>query len=280
MEKLVSEADNWAKGLWSKASESWENRSQDHNYRDLLTRPRLAERINGLPKIENGIFLDIGCGEGRETIYFCKVLAENGSTGRMYGFDTQKSFIDLASKSETSKISCTFGVGDFLDFLDNHNLTNKVDLVTSLFVLQDLPGIHNYLSNIHRALKERGTGLLLLVHPEFGEVMHLKGAVRINDKLNPPGIFPNWDFAAEYPIVEENGKTFYVPYFHRDIRKYRELLEGLGFKNLRFDGLKPNTHIIEKAKREGLSPFYNHEGNIYHPEIVEMNSSLIITVKK
>ena len=283
MERLLLNAKIWARGLWSEAAKSWEDRNQDHNYRDLLARPGLAERIRELPSYNNGKFLDVGCGEGNETIHLCKVLSKNGSTGRMYGFDTQKSFVNGASKLEGQDIHCTFGGGDLSYFLQENGLVGNVDLVTSLFVLQNLPGIHEHIYSTGQALRKGGTALFLLVHPEFGEAMRKKKAAKVNKQLSPSIMsnhHVNWLFAAEYPIVEENEKTFYVPYFQRSEYKYKELFEEYGFKHLECFGLKPDEEVIERAEKEKLSPFYNHEGNIYYPEIVKRESSLIIRARK
>jgi len=281
MQDIISRAKIWAKDTWTEAVQNWEGRNQDHNYRDILARPNIKAALKTLELKTEGKFLDIGCAEGVETFYIRDVLSKLGNSGVMYGYDPQKDFIKTARKLNTynSSIPIQFGNGSIRQFLEKYKLSKNVDLVTSIFVLQDLPDIHKYLDNVNQALNKNGTGIFLFVNPKFAEAMKNKDAMKINENLNPKDINVPWRFAGKYPIVEEKGETFFVPYFQRTINDYRKYFQK-HFKQVNFIGLKPSNKDILKSEKEHKSPFYNHKGNVYHPEITEMDSSLIIIAKK
>ncbi len=281
MKDSISKASRWAMDVWTRAVPNWEDRNQDHNYRDILARPGIYSALASLSPKSNGQFLDIGCGEGAETFYIRDSLAKLGWSGKMFGYDPQSHFIGVAEEANKSpsSIPIQFGNGSIDDFLEKYNLSKNVDLLTSIFVLQDLPDIHQYLAKVDKTLNEKGTGIFLLVHPNFGEAMKNKGAVKLEDVLNPSGIAVPWKWVGEYPIIEEKGKTFFVPYFQRTIDEYRKHFSKY-FSQIEFIPLKPSPQDVSRSEKEHKSPFYNHSGNVYYPEIVEMESSLVIIAKR
>jgi len=278
MTDSISRANVWATDVWDRAVSNWEDRDQDHNYRDILARPGIFSALSLLPRISNGKFLDIGCGEGAETFYIRDSLTKLGWSGQMFGYDPQNHFINIAKQNNKSpsSIQIKFGNGALDTFLKEQNLAKNVNLVTSIFVAQDLPNIEQYLIGMNKALDEKGKGLFLLVHPNFGNAMKEKGAIKFENSLNASS---QWQWAGEYPIVEEKGKTFFVPYFHRSVEDYRNYFEK-HFNKVKFFSLKPSEKDVIKCERERKSPFYNHSGNVYFPEIVEDFSSMIILAEK
>jgi len=280
MEDIVSKANQWALDVWTKAVPNWKERNQDHNYRDVLARPGIYTALKSVsPKID-GQFLEIGCGDGAETFYIRDSLVKLGWSGKMFGYDLQSQLVSVAERANSpSPIPIQFGDGSIGEFLERYNLIENVDLVTSVFVLQDLPDIHKYLANVDKVLGKDGVGVFLLVHPDFGEAMREKGGLKIKRELNPRGMSVPWRWACEYPIVEENGGTFSVPYFQRTIRDYEDYFRK-HFSQIETIALKPSTGDIKRSEKEHMSPFYNHLGNVYYPEIVERDSSLVIIARR
>lgn len=281
MKDVISEANRWAMGVWTRVVPNWEDRSQDHNYRDILARPGIYSTLESLSPISNGRFLDIGCGEGAETFFIRDSLAKLGWTGTMFGYDPQDHFIQVASERSRphAKIPAQFGSGSVASFVESNRLEHKIDLLTSVFVLQDLPNIEQYFSTVNNVLSAAGTAIFVLVHPDFGEKMKSKGVVNLEPALNSTQDSAPWRWAGEYPIVEENNKTFFVPYFQRTIDDYRDYLSPY-FSEVEFVALKPTAAVSTIAKAEHRSPFFDHLGNVYYPEIVESESSLIIVAKR
>lgn len=271
-------ANEWARRVWGEAVFAWEERKQDFTYRDLVARPGVDLALTKINPKKDARILDVGCAEGKETLHIYETLIRLGWSGKMFGHDPQKRFIKKAKKNKAGhkKLSLVFGGGSLAGFSKKHTLIESVDLVTSIFVLQDLPHIKEYIWEISKILKKGGIAIFLAVHPDFAEKIKRKGAISIERNL---GKTKEWRFAGKYPIVEEEGRTFYVPYFHRTIEDYRGyFLEH--FQSVKIVDLKPSVkdvHLCEKQKR---SPFYNHFGNVYYPEIVqEASSALFIALK-
>ena len=281
MEEVISLANTWANSVWEKVSKNWEDRNQDHNYRDILVRPDIFSALKSV-KPRNGRFLDFGCGDGSETLYIQTCLELLGFSGELFGYDPQNHLIALTKRAKKSSRSITteFGSGSIKKFVSEQDLENKVDLVTSTFVLHDIPNISKYLADVNRVLKKAdATGLFILVHPEFGEVMKEKGVLNIKHDLSPKNAEVHWQFACEYPIVEENGKTFFVPYFQRTVKDYELMLKTM-FKRIELRGIMPSQEAIKKCRKEHISPFCKHVGNVYYPEITTRESALVIIARR
>ncbi len=272
---MVMDTNSWAHEQWRRAAPDWTQRSQDRNYRGIVVRPSLNRLIGESRPIKDGYFVDIGCGDGSETNYIAEFLSRYESTGKFYGLDPQSLMIESATPLDGS-VSTRFFVGDVQDFVYGKvegvpMMQNRADIVTSLFVLQDTPDVEDIVKSAAVCLNNRGKAVFVLVHPEFGEAMRLKGALDIKEGKSDPRFVYN----AGYPIVEEDGRTFFVPYFHRDLDFYRNLFSKY-FRSSRFENLRPDRTDIDAAERDHISPFYKHDGNLYYPEIIEMPSSLLV----
>lgn len=272
-----NEANLWAESVWRRAIKGWEARQQDYNYRRFLARPGMRDALRLLRPISNGAFLDLGCGDGSEMRHIRKVLAKQGFSGKFFGFDLQQSLIKIAKSKIRGKkpIETSFDFGQLARLISRHKLPDNVDLVFSTFLLQELSDADEYFKMSTACLKEGGQGIFLFLHPKFGEAMLRKNVVCVNDQLKSK----SWRWAAEYPIVEEDGRTFYVPYFHRELEDYLRLARKY-FSMVEFFEQKPMKKVIKKCESEKRSPFHNHLGNVYYPEIINIPSLLIFMVKK
>jgi len=267
-------AKNWAVEMWKEAEEDWMNRIGDNNYRRYMVRPALENELSNI-YVENGVFVDLGCGEGKET-YFLKEILKRKGFRTFYGFDINKEFINSAKNSLEGII---FDAGDFSKLKDKYHLKEHTDLITSLFVLQDTPAIKNLIKNAYESLKNKGFFLALIVHPQYAEILLKKDAIKINKKLKKTKE-DSYIFAGEYPITEPERSPFYVPYFHRNLSDYIRLFETYFHIEL-INGLKPSNKLLEKSRKEKICPFYRENHNVYWKEISEISSSLIIKgVKK
>lgn len=273
----IREANAWAEKVWEENLEGWENRNQDYNYRKLLARPGIQEMLRKLPAVQDGIFVDLGCGDGSEMRHIGNYLAHCGSSGIFYGFDLQADLVMTAASKlhDNAAMKYLFDFGDLGNLLRKHGLTRVADRIFSTFLIQELSDAESHLRMVSECLRENGYGVFLLLHPSFGNAMLRKSAIRVNAELKSD----SFEWAGEYPIVEENGGMFYVPYFHRTMRDYKTMFEKF-FSLVTFFEKQPTNLVIEKARREKLSPFYDHPGNVYYPEIIRMPSALYFVVKK
>jgi len=278
MRQSLKKAQEWAQEVWSKSVKNWKTRNQDYNYKRLLARPGVEKSIKTFRVVRDGIFLDVGCGEGSETRHIRDFLVRQGYTGTFYCFDQQKELIQIAqaTSEETSPpITLVFDYGRTGELVEKYDLQGKVDRAFSTFLLQDMPDVERYFETMSLCLKKSGGAIFLLVDPYFGKAMLEKGVLKVNRKLQSE----LWRWAAEYPIVEEGGKTFYAPYFHRELEDYLKLLYQ-HFSDVTLFDLRPSNEVIEMSKRDKISPFYDHPGNVYYPEILEIPSSLFLLVTK
>lgn len=271
---VTEKANIWAMGLWKKASKDWINRTQDNNYRKYLVCPALEDELSDI-SIDKGILVDIGCGDGKGTYILAEILKKKGFRD-FYGFDTNKEFTNSAK--DTFK-EIVFDEGDFSRLIDKYHLAGNVDLITSLFLLQDTPNIEKIIKTAHESLKIKGSFLSLIVHPQFAEILLKKGAIKLNNNLKKDE-GDNYIFAGKYPITEPGRSPFFVPYFHRNLSDYIKLFETY-FHIESVKGLKPSDELLKISQREKISPFYKEHYNVYWKDISEVSSSLIIRgVKK
>jgi SAM-dependent methyltransferase len=275
MDKNLNKAQLWADRLWKRAAKNWINRKQDLNYRKYVARPAIEKILSTLPLIENGLFLDLGCGSGDETLHLRNVLAKKGFNGRLIGIDHNDLFVKNADKYRKIRknLGLSFRRSGVTD-LENE-FANRVDLVVSIFLLQDLPDAEIFFKSVSKSLKKDGYGIFLLVHPDFAKRKMTEGYLKVEEKLRSR----YWKWAAQYPIIEEGGKTFHVPYFHRTICNYL-LLARKYFRSVSLADVMPSKESIKEGQKKKLSPLYCHPGNVYCPEIIKVPSSLIIKIQK
>lgn len=264
-QRILQKAYAWTDQVWKTASDKWVKRKQDFEYRITVTRPALKYQISQILPIQNGTYLDIGCAEGTETKIIYDYLKEAGFTGKLYGVDVRKK----TNKQPT--------IHDLLSLEFKENGTSvaipPADIIFSQFALQETPSIKEFLNNIHKNLKKEGLFVCIFLHPNFSSSLRKKHASRINKEL---GSTRDWEYAAEYPIVEETG-TFYVPHFQRSLATYKREFKKY-FKILRIEELQPNPKELYYKKIQ--LPFNNDKNNLYYPEILTAPSSILFTVKK
>ncbi len=261
----LSHASDWTRVVWEKAQSQWITRKQDFDYRVTVTMPALQSNIKRIQPITNGTYIDVGCAEGTETKVIYDYLKYAGFTGKLYGIDIRQ---DWPLQNSIDNLLCLEFKAAGLEAIPS-----KADIIFSQFALQETPSIKEFLEEVHTKLKKDGLFFCIFLHPHFSGSIRKKQASRINKQL---GSTQDWEYAAEYPIVEETG-TFYVPHFQRSLSAYKKEFRKY-FKILRVEELKPiiptlsslNTHL----------PFRDDKKNPYYPEILLEPSSILFIAKK
>jgi len=105
-----------------------------------------------LPK--SGRYLDLGCGQGRLSIYLAKWCADGG---KVTGVDFSKTAVDQARRyaSESGLFNIEYYVADILSFLKEKN-SSSFDGILLLEVIFFLPEYRPVLKEIKRILKPGG----------------------------------------------------------------------------------------------------------------------------
>jgi 2-polyprenyl-3-methyl-5-hydroxy-6-metoxy-1,4-benzoquinol methylase len=197
--------------------------SDPENYRGRYARKEILDFITFL-KSQNigGTVLDVGCGNGRNSVAFAK------NNFKVYGIDLSTSAINLAKKNakeEGVNINCTVGSVFDLSYDDN-----------SFEVLVDSGCLHHlrksewksYLRNILRVLKKDGYYFLLCFSKNSGYVpkfcpksknrnwtlrgMHYNHFFTIKEVKDFFGkdfdIIKNWEFGRKTDV--KRFKVFYM----------------------------------------------------------------------
>jgi len=249
--------------LWREAEKHWIGRKQDKNYRDFLVREHLLEALINEPARHLNfhrpeLYVDIGCGDGSETQYLHAYLGQPDT----YGFDINETLIGNANDDKI-----IFEAGNSRNLIRKHKLRGKADLVTTLFVLHDTPDYLEVVGAASDTLRKGGTYINVMVHPQFSKLMLKKHKEIISRDEDTT--------FCMYPIVEED-RTFYLPHFHRSLGTYLDNIEKQGFYLQKIIGMQPLPHDLKEAIKWHRSPFYEHETNVYWPEISQVPSSVLM----
>ncbi len=270
-------AKDWAINIWKREEKNWVNRQQDLNYRECLVHPALEEQLRGI-RTNNGVFVDLGCGDGTETRFLKRVLEKKGFN-QFYGFDINNGFIKKAQDSGKINKGIVFDCGELSDLIKKYELYERADLATSLFVMQDEPNCKGLIAAMQNYIKRKGVLLAVTVHPQFAEQLARKDALKIDNEVEKSKK-DDYLYAAKYPITEAGRSPFYVTYFQRALSDYVRMLEK-HFHIEEIKGLKPSKQLLAIAEKGKIAPFFEEKHNVYWPKIAEISSTVIIKgVKK
>lgn len=214
---------------WENNAEDWtrQSRAGCDVYRDALNTPAF---LAILPDIKGLTGLDIGCGEGTNT----RRLAQSGA--KMNAIDVAPTFIRYAKQTETEKpLGIDFQIADAraLPFSDNH-----FDFATAFMSLMDMSDQQKVLDEAYRILKPGGFFQFSILHPCFAppyrkvvrdenrNVLAVEVAEYFND---PEGRVDSWWFSTLSKAEREKVAPFRVPYFHRTLSSWVEMICRTGF---------------------------------------------------
>jgi len=283
-ESLTSKAKLWTASVWNDALPHWSVRSgQDKSYRWHVIHPAI---INILRKIYQGRhlrILDLGCGDGiiLDDQKTRELIANDGA---YLGVDISKELLEKARESHREK-NVSFLQGNILDHDLFQNIIergNKWDCIVSVFVMQEIPDIESFLENLGKLLDAVNLAVIVIVHPDFAEWLNQTGKMHLAEALSEslePGNFL-WRWAGYYPIVNEPHDTFFLPYFHRNIKDYQSLMKKFGILIEKIVELPDKQNDLPLLLKQGFSPFIQFENNVYWPRICEEPSALAIISRK
>ncbi len=279
----INGAESWAAGLWDDARVRWCRRAgQDLNYRSQVIDPTLRWLLAGHVDGPGARVLDLGCGDGILLDGFVgRDLVGLDGTGRYLGVDRSPDAV-AAAQERHRDAPASFIEGDLTDPALPGRIARHGtvwDLMLSVFVFQEIPDLASVLAGIGRIAGTGATGLFVVVDPSFAEWLVEAGRMTIEPES------PDWDgglwrWRAAYPIVDEPGCAFYLPYFHRTVEMYRDMLAAAGFALDRVAGIPDAVEDLHRLRRSGMPPFVPYPENLYWPRIAEAPSSLAFLVRK
>jgi SAM-dependent methyltransferase len=280
---LFSLSETWASSLWNDASPRWTAREgQDKAYREYVVHPAVRSALENAGRARGLNIIDLGCGD-------CSFLddPENramiGNEGMYLGVDVSSELIGKA---------CAHHGGERVRFLegnlDDVSLAEPIramgiewDAALSVFVVQEMTDIGPFFSLLGKILTAGGRVLTVTVHPSFGDWLRAEGRMEVEDRLAPeeakiPG---GYRWAGRYPIVDEPREPFFLPYFHRTIKDYRDAFHRAGLEITEMSGI-PDSDTRADLRSRKISPFTPFETNLYWPRIAEEPSALLIAAVK
>ena len=216
------------KSFWDKEYKTSEHLALSEDpASDLVKFCHWAERNSEwFPFPKGGLVLDVGCGNGRNTVFICESYKMRG-----VGFDISEVAIGHAKKMSASKnMKIEFTVQNAKDpiQLKDESVDLALDMMTSHFLNLDERG--KYLSEIARVVKPFGwfffksfiidddlhAKRLLKEHPgeEEGTYIHPKIGV------------------AEHVWGEQELRTYLEPHFviHKFMKSHKHMIDGKPWK--------------------------------------------------
>ncbi|MFC1490958.1 class I SAM-dependent methyltransferase, partial [Candidatus Latescibacterota bacterium] len=255
---------------------------QDKSYREHVIYPAL-EKILSLRFRSGGLrILDLGCGDG---IFLDNPEVWKLLTGeRAYlGVDVSGELLARAEKKHSAD-----NIEFFEGNLSESGLAGSINAMgkdwncaLSVFAIQEIPDINSVMRNIAGSIGSGAYVVLVTVHPDFAEWLLEAGRMRLAESISggndeDTSLF-RW--AGYYPIVDEPDESFYLPYFHRTIEDYENIMIGHGL--LPSETLElPDKKDLAELVQQGISPFKKFAGNDYWPKIGEQPSALAIIARK
>lgn len=217
-----------AAAFWEGNAETWtrQARAGYDVYRDHLNTPAFLAM---LPEVAGLTGLDIGCGEGSNTLRVAALGA------RMHAIDAAPSFIRHAAAAPVaSALGVRFRVADAgaLPFA-----AASLDFCTAFMSLMDVPHLEQVLAEVVRVLRPRGFLQFSILHPCFvpphrrvlrdpdGTTRAIEVA-RYFDRID--GQIDRWWFTEADAAEREVTEPFLSPRFHRTLGDWINTLVAAG----------------------------------------------------
>ena len=166
--------------------------------------------LNKWLKLDFKIFLDLGCGMGRHSIFF----AENGFN--VHSFDLSENGLEkFMEQIKNKELNISIKLGDMLSLPYNENYFDCILAYHSIYHT-DSSGIKKVLSEIHRVLKKDGEALLTF-----------------NSKTNPSYTKSTNIKIDENTVLKTEGNEINIPHYYTDVNDLKYLLKDFRIINIR-----------------------------------------------
>lgn len=175
--------------------------------------------------------LDAGCGEG----YLSRILAERGAS--VTGMDISTPLIEIA-RTKAFADQITYQVADLSQPLPAYQ--GQFDLITSFFVLNDVPDHRGFLTTLGSVLKPGGR-LVLFMNSPYAFVMRNF----VTDYFAPGLAFP-------YRGLAQAGVKVY--FYQRTLEEYLDASFAAGFQLQRLVDVRTPQGSNFKRWKESLIP--------------------------
>ena len=177
-----------------------------------------------LGKLQSIRLLDLGCGNGLQTIWVRSLIRKLGGNIELTtGYDWQPRALEWASFWSSFVDDVGFCKVDLEDLGKLPN-PKHYNLLTSFFVLHDLPKMAEHVQSAYQFLPDGGAYLGCFLNPDW--VTEHRNEVLSDLALS---IEHDAEYMAAYVLPEDADREIFVPYFHRDYEIYRNIFTSAGF---------------------------------------------------
>jgi hypothetical protein len=147
---------------------------------------------------------------------------------RTLGLEWQDHAIEWANYWAAHIDGVAFRVADIDVALEAPEIQESFNLISSLFVMHDLPNVQAHIQQVAHALPRQGTYLSCILNPLWVEA---RKEELFGDNPGLP-IPHDADFARDYRLPESTGEVLGLPYFHRSVERYHEIFQAAGFRRV------------------------------------------------
>lgn len=219
-----------ANQLWEHNAKWWQEgftEGADPEYEDQII-PMLRENLDKSHEI-----LDVGTGEGQLT----RVAEEFPEIVRICGVDPTWEQISEAKRRRPS-LSYLKATASSLPFANE-----SFDTAIACLVFEHITELDNAISEVSRVLQKGGTFLFFLNHP----LMQTPGSGWIDDHIINEQYWRIGNYLEEKTNIEEVEKDVYIPFIHRPLSRYLNVLAENSLILQRIEEPPPPKGFLDKA---------------------------------
>lgn len=219
-----------ANQLWEHNAKWWQDgftEGADPEYAEQII-PMLRENLRGSREV-----LDIGTGEGQLT----RVAEEIPEIIRICGIDPTWEQISEAKKRRPA-LSYLRATASTLPFADE-----SFDTAIACLVFEHIRELEEAISEVSRILSSGGRFLFFLNHP----LMQTPGSGWIDDHIINEQYWRIGSYLDEQSNIEEVEKDVYIPFIHRPLSRYLNVLTDNSLMLQRMEEPSPPKGFLDKA---------------------------------
>lgn len=252
LEFLTEEVSNYLQKEPSEAFliDAWDNnavyrhnqilRGVDITFNEILT-PYFVEflkRHKSYPALK---VLDVGCGSGILT----NIISDQ--VKRITAIDHSCVSVQVAkeySKKENINFQC--------EAIENFSLENNYDVVIANMTFHSVENIEKAIKNIYISLKSNGLLIFSIPHPRYYPERE-----RLRDTFGSTGYEYSKLSFHRIPFtisLEAAPLPSLIPYFHRPVAYYENLLSKTGFWITELETPMPDENLMRKYKKAWATP--------------------------
>ncbi len=224
--------------LWEQHARWWQEgftQGADAEYEEQIL-PLAAAHLAGASRV-----LDVGCGEGQ----VARVAAGLYGVGFVAGVDPTWAQVTAAAE-RGGGVAVARGEAAALPFCPG-----SFDAVVACLVFEHIEDVDGAVAEVARVLAPGGRFVLMLNHP----LLQTPGSGWIDDTILEEQYWRIGPYLVEDRSLEEVEKGVWIPFIHRPLSRYVNVMAGAGLLITRMEEPAPPPGFLARAEeyREAAS---------------------------